>query len=408
MRVSVTLEQRFFATPDGRVWTSASFPYTFWSRYLAVFSEVRILARVAHVNRPNPDWKRTDGPSVSVAILPYYLGPFEFLQKWCAVRHELRRLVDRNCAVILRAPSPIGMIAAAHLREYAHPYGVEVLGDPWDVFAPAAVAHPLRGFFRWAGYRDLRRLVRDSVGVAYVTERTLQRRYPADKRVIATHYSDVELRQDAFVSCPRARRPSEAKCIRLISVGSLEQMYKAPDVAISAVAQCVKEKVDVELVWVGDGKHRPEVETLARGTNCPERFHFTGNLAGPECVRTELDKADVFLLASRTEGLPRAMIEAMARGLPCIGSSVGGIPELLPEECLVPPNDSRALAAKITQLVRDPKKMEALSVRNLRKAEEYREEVLSGRRTEFYARVREATEQYLKVGAYRRASTPPD
>ncbi len=90
------------------------------------------------------------------------------------------------------------------------------------------------------------------------------------------------------------------------------------------------------------------------------------------------------------------MIEAMARGLPCVGSRVGGIPELLPDECLVPPNDSHALAAKIVELSRDPKRMQTQSERNLRKAQEYRDEVLSVRRTEFYRQVRETTERYVK------------
>ena len=60
-----------------------------------------------------------------------------------------------------------------------------------------------------------------------------------------------------------------------------------------------------------------------------DRVRFRGQLTTPVDVRAELDRADLFVLPSRQEGLPRAMIEAMARALPCIGSSVGGIPELL-------------------------------------------------------------------------------
>jgi glycosyltransferase involved in cell wall biosynthesis len=89
------------------------------------------------------------------------------------------------------------------------------------------------------------------------------------------------------------------------------------------------------------------------------------------------------------------MIEAMARALPCIGSTVGGIPELLPPEDLVPPGTAVALAAKIQQMLRDPRRMARMSARNLAAAAEYRQEALWGRRVEFYHQLRARTEKWL-------------
>ena len=91
------------------------------------------------------------------------------------------------------------------------------------------------------------------------------------------------------------------------------------------------------------------------------------------------------------------MVEAMARGLPCIGSTVGGIPELLPSEDLVPPGDVEALAGKIREVVSDPQRMARMSARNLHKAKEYREEVLGKRRSDFYRHVKEKTEAWLRT-----------
>ncbi|MEO1187019.1 MAG: glycosyltransferase, partial [Cyanobacteria bacterium J06636_27] len=95
------------------------------------------------------------------------------------------------------------------------------------------------------------------------------------------------------------------------------------------------------------------------------------------------------------EGLPRAMIEAMARGLPCIGSTVGGIPELLPSEDMVTPGDINALAQKIRQVVTNPERMASMSVRNLEKAKNYQDVVLQKRRIAFYSHVREKTQSWL-------------
>jgi glycosyltransferase involved in cell wall biosynthesis len=91
------------------------------------------------------------------------------------------------------------------------------------------------------------------------------------------------------------------------------------------------------------------------------------------------------------------MIEAMARGLPCLGSTAGGIPELLPPEDMVRPGDVTTLARKIRTVVTDPERLARMSARNLEKAKEYSEEALRERRTAFYRYVRERTEAWLET-----------
>jgi len=124
---------------------------------------------------------------------------------------------------------------------------------------------------------------------------------------------------------------------------------------------------------------------------------FAGRLPAGEAVRAELDGSDLFILPSYQEGLPRAMIEAMARGLPCIGSTVGGIPELVPEEDRVRAGDAAGLARRIREVVSDTERMARMSARNLEKAAEYREDVLRARRNAFYRYLRQATSEYLQA-----------
>jgi glycosyltransferase involved in cell wall biosynthesis len=271
---------------------------------------------------------------------------------------------------------------------------LEVVGDPYEVFAPGGVKHPLRRFFRWWFTRQLQRQCLTACAVAYVTEHALQRRYPILPGMFVAHYSDVELSDVAITSNPRSF-PVSSRSVTLITVGSLAQLYKAPDVLIDAVGMCVAKGLDLRLIVVGDGKHRTELEERVSSCGLRERVSFLGQIPAGQAVRTQLDQADLFVLPSRTEGLPRAMIEAMARGLPCIGSTVGGIPELLPPEDMVAVGDVQALANKIHEVVADPVRMTAMSVRNLEKAKEYREEVLRDRRLAFYQAVRERTAAWL-------------
>jgi glycosyltransferase involved in cell wall biosynthesis len=181
-------------------------------------------------------------------------------------------------------------------------------------------------------------------------------------------------------------------------VGTLAHLYKAPDVLINAVGACVREGLNIELVFVGSGRYQPQLEAQAAALGLRARVQFYGQIVSAHAVRCELDRADLFVLPSRQEGLPRAMIEAMGRGLPCIGSSVGGIPELLPAEDLVSPGDAPALARKIHDVLGDPARMVRMSVRNLEKAREYRHDVLTERRRVFYQQVKSATTAWLKGG----------
>ncbi len=166
---------------------------------------------------------------------------------------------------------------------------------------------------------------------------------------------------------------------------------------INAVATCVREGLDLKLIVVGDGKHRAELEAQAVALGLGKRVCFRGQLAAGDAVRAQLDQADLFVLPSHQEGLPKAMVEAMAQALPCIGSTVGGIPELLTPEDMVPPGNVAALARKIREVVTDPERMAHMSAHNLEKAKEYRDEVLREQRNNFYHYVREKTEAWLET-----------
>jgi glycosyltransferase involved in cell wall biosynthesis len=392
MNVVVTCSHHFDRTPDGRVWTNGTCPYLFWTRYFPVFASVRVVTRVREVPEVPSDNEPADGPGVTFFPIRDYLGPQQFLSRAPSILARARKAVRNRDALIFRAPSLFSMVPG--FRRTKRPYGVEVVGDPYDVFSPNAIKHPLRPFFCWWFTRCLRWECARACAAAYVTERALQRRYPPSPRAFTTHYSSIDLPGTAFVKARRTTVPNGA--VRLILVGTLTQLYKAPDVLIDAVGACVHEGLNIELVFVGSGGYQPQLEAQAMALGIGTRVQFCGQLVSADAVRAELDRADLFVLPSRQEGLPRAMIEAMARGLPCIGSTVGGIPELLATEDIVPPNDASALARKIREVLADPSRLVRMSARNLAKAREYSLDVLTRRRERFYEHVNAQTEAWLK------------
>ncbi len=395
MRVAVITEHRFWRTWGGGAATAGAFPYSFWKRYLAVFDSVRIVARGVEGELPSAGGQRSDGPGVSLFALPDYHGSEQFLLHARRIRSLVLDAFADSDAVILRLPSAIAGLVSSRLRRTGRPFAVEVVGDPWDALGPGAHLHPLRPLFRQILTRSQRRLCAASTASLYVTRQALQLYYPPAVGSFTVGCSDVELPRSAFVAAPRSFQPKLAEP-RLVMVGSLGHLYKAPDVLLDAVAECVRNAVGLRATIVGDGQHRGALEERARVLGIGDRVTFRGHLPFGEPVRRELDRADLFVLPSRQEGLPRAMLEAMARGLPAIGSTVGGIPELLGAEDLVPPDDPTALARKITKVVRDPARMERMSAANLATAREYEETLLAKQRNRFWAQLREETEKHFR------------
>jgi glycosyltransferase involved in cell wall biosynthesis len=393
LKVVVTSESRFVQTPDGRVWTQGPAQYSFWQRYLGTFEHVEILARVRFLEQSPDKFHPVDGPGVSVISLPYYVGLAQYLRRRFALSKRIAEALQDEAAVIMRAPGRIATAALENMPE-GRPFGVEVVGDPYDTTSPGAMNHPLRALIRSAVTRDLKRMVKKASAVSYVTAHRLQSRYPAASDAFTTSYSSIELLEEHFAEGEQVRMRHEP--IRCITVGTLAQMYKGTDILIRAIDALRHKGLPVHLRIVGDGQYRPELEKLCRDLGVDHLVEFVGQVPSGDAVRTLLDSSDLFVLPSRQEGLPRAMIEAMARGLPAIGTRVGGIPELLEPEDLVDANDVEGLASKIAEVMQDSERMIAMSRRNLATARNYEAAILNERRNAFYSYLLRLTEERVQ------------
>ena len=102
-----------------------------------------------------------------------------------------------------------------------------------------------------------------------------------------------------------------------------------------------------------------------------------------------LDESDLFVLPTRAEGLPRVIIEAMAKGLPCVSTKVSGNHELLANEYLVDYDDVPALAKSIKTLVTDKTAYEKASKDNFENSQQYESSLLEVRRNKFYQQLKD-------------------
>jgi phosphatidylinositol alpha-1,6-mannosyltransferase len=312
----------------------------------------------------------------------------------------MRTAIADADALCLRAPGPIAMCAWRLGRH--RPFAVEVVGDPHDAFAPGAVRSALRPLARSLATHGLRTLCRQAVAVAYVAGTTLRERYPAGRW--STSYTSLDLGEDAFatdaqIAARRLRwiRPekgTQGDPWRLVCIGTFAQLYKGQDVLIDAVARCRARAMHVDLTLVGDGIHRAALERRTARDGLCSVVRFAGQVPPDAGVRGMLDAADVFVLPSRAEGLPRALLEAMAWGVPSIASRVGGNPELLPSDRLVVPGDAAGLAGTLARLCTPATDVAALAAADRSVARRFAASVLRPRRVELYRRLRTAAVEH--------------
>lgn len=389
MRLNLILEQRFFHSPSGEAYANAQATYPHWLRYLAVFEEVRVIARSELVASPPAGYQRLDGPGVTFLPVPPYQGPLGLLRQLPAVRRQLGQIGDDE-AVIVQLSGLLGHLTAGWRALRRRPYGVMVVNDPYLGYAPHGagarrVAHQL---IRTVLTALTRRQVWGAAATQYVTRTALQRRYPARPGQPQFGVSDIDLRPEAYAAQPRVYR---GPARRAVIVGNLQLPHKGVDLALTALAQLRAEGLDVSLQVIGEGGLRPSLEAQARHLGVADACTFVGARATPAQVREDLRQADLFLIPSRTEGLPRALLEGLAQALPALGADVGGIPELLAPGALFPAEDAGALARQWRRWATDPARLTAQSARNLEVARGYANAALDGEREAYLWALRRAS-----------------
>lgn len=268
-------------------------------------------------------------------------------------------LSDRRMS---RGPHPFLMLRLARLLRsegvdilHCHAHKTTVYGAlaAWLARTPVVVAH-IHGLNRSRTFRRklVNWLISPRIDMFLSVSDAVRRDFVADnwggqKRRVAVLENSIDYGRFSAIDTPR----QEARRLLGVSedafvfgtVGRLAPT-KGLKYMLAAFAEVRKNVPSAHLVIVGDGPERAELELQAGAHGCADRVHFPGYLRE---IERALPGMDVFVLASIAEGMGRAILEAMAAGILCIGTDVGGIPEVLDDGrtgLLVPPADTMALA----------------------------------------------------------------
>lgn len=130
---------------------------------------------------------------------------------------------------------------------------------------------------------------------------------------------------------------------------------KSPDVLLRASRASIEKHPEAKLIFGGDG-HLERYRAIAADLGIAERCEFLGWVVGEQKERL-FDRAGIYCLPSKNEGMPMSVLEAMAHGIPTIATPVGGVPQVIEDGTdgfLFPVDDEKRLSEIIKRLLDDP------------------------------------------------------
>lgn len=386
-RVAVIALEFRFLNYQGEYYTDSSFTRSFWERYLHEFDEVIVAARCKPIDSLWDGLQRVSDEKINFKPLPFYIGPLGFLKTCIFLFWRINRISESKATFILRAPGILSYFFGVCLFLKSKPFAIEVVGNPLTVFTKENFNILLAAAYQRIFSQTLRFLCNHAKAVSYVTKESLQKDFPPNPEAFSTSYSSVDL-SDNFYFPPNFRR-FVSDSFNLLFIGSLDQKYKGLNVLLSALSSDRLGAFNFSLLIIGEGKFKTDYERISAELGMRDKINFQNYLSNQAELIHFYRKADILIIPSLSEGLPRVAIEGAAASLPIIGSRVGGIPEILSKNALVAPNDDSELVDKILEFFRSSELRKCQAQRNFEVARQYSNAVLSDKRNEFYKFIRD-------------------
>ncbi|HEV7281318.1 MAG TPA: glycosyltransferase [Pirellulaceae bacterium] len=189
--------------------------------------------------------------------------------------------------------------------------------------------------------------VSESVRTFYAQERS----FPHEKLIVIPNSVDVP--DPETLERPTDYPAAPVDRMRAISVGRLHPQ-KGLDLGLQWIATALDMGANLDWTIVGGGPERQRLEALAKQSSVADRVHFVG---WRDDVAAWLAASDVFLLPSRWEGMPNALLEAFAMGLPALASDAEGVVETMGQDLsfqLVPIGNPFVASSRLAALAADP------------------------------------------------------
>jgi glycosyltransferase involved in cell wall biosynthesis len=378
-------------SPKQEIYSPGKLSYEWWNTYLKVFERLIVVGRSYGGNEINyAKMSISSGENVSFKFVPNIATTIGILRNWKKVKKALNRTIASVDAVVART-SLLGYLAAVEAQKLKKPWAAEVVACSWDAVwnygnMKGRVTAPL--YYLWQ-----RQMVKEAPFALYVTQEFLQKRYPC--KGSSKGVSDVNI-PPIDDECRKLRKQKALSLNTPIVfglIGSLNSKWKGIQTAFAALKDVIRELPKFTFRILGDGD-QSYWKHLAISNGLESVVQFDGTLPSGDAVFRWLDELDVYIQPSFQEGLPRSLVEAMSRGCPALGSTAGGIPELLDSSVLHRPGDSKQLGKLLLYSLNTDWRVQQ-SADNFSKAKFYERDLLDKRRSAFWCEFGKYVKQHL-------------
>lgn len=363
----------FLIDENNKIYSPGKLSNSSFDRYIQHFNDVKIISRFKVTSSAEIPNGYTCIDRNDISFLPFenqstFSNRFIKRRYFKSLIHEI---IENDPYVVVRLPSEIGFLISEVCISLGKPYVCEVVACPVD--AMVGLNSFKSKLYKNIIKRSMRHCVANAAGAIYVTDSFLQDRYPNYKLSVSA--SNVEI--DCTADTPRQLKTKDQFIIT--HVGNLDSPHKGYDTiykALTILDKNIDKKILVNLVG---GGHVFIKKIKLKNI----QVVFTGSLNKDDLFDL-LDLTDIYIQPSNQEGLPRATIEAMSRGLPCIVSDAGGLPELINTKLIHPIDDYKKLASLIKDLLSDSELYNNESEINLLKSKRYLKSELTKVRLYFF------------------------
>ncbi|NDI97577.1 glycosyltransferase family 4 protein [Flavobacterium sp. LaA7.5] len=350
-------------------------------RFLYLGSHVTFMMRTKYISSEDlKKYSTISNDNFDVIDVPDFKSIGKYFKNIKPAKEIIREAVASHDIIVCRLPSAIGSIAATVALELKKPLMAEYVACTYDAYWNYSWKGKLIAHYKMWTQKVL---VKKVPYIIYVTKHFLQNRYPSP--AIQTNCSNVEIinmyEQDLEERLKNIENTNNNQSPLILgTVAAINVIYKGHEDVFRALKILKQKGIAVKYKLVGNGSPS-RLEALAKELDIEDYIEIIGPVKHSE-VFEFYKKIDIYIQPSKQEGLPRAVIEAMSRACPVLGSRIAGIPELLNEDKMFKPGNAEEIAEKIMKF--DKTEMQKEAKYNFEKAKQYKKDVLMYRRLNFY------------------------